>query len=267
MQRLMLVARIAGNRAHYHDLNAGSTRTKRFIKGRTGFAAGFLPKDTSATRFTKMPPSVAKTAAEPEVMRNVQARGPRAQWKADLTTRRRSFVVEHLQSRAESIENETAANRAKLLRGRAERQRLLTADISDVERLSLPSISSTIVADFPTPVARPELSEAVRARNHRKQAALQRNNHLDELLTLHHRASNYITTIAQLEARLQETFHESQADHVARSFANIDTINSKTSARVTEARIMDQVLGTAAEGLPGVLEVNRGIRTKSSDIG
>lgn len=226
-----------------------------YVKGKTGFDQGYLPKFSSNLRRRKQIPSPSLTASPPRLQEHVVPNSPQARWKRELTDRRRGYANHHLKSSEEQVQVTAVSRRTKMLSGQQERQRLLDAEISDIEKLSLPSISSTLAAEYPVLQHSRELINKARAKNFRRAESAKKALSLSRLLNLHHNVVTSVTTLERLDTMLQSTFEDLYAGHNNRSFAVAESISTRRATQETERAIFDELLGTTAGGQPGLLEI------------
>lgn len=233
-------------------------RAATYVKGRSGYDAGFLPRNTSPVRFPKRVATSVETAPVPKSPATSEERlSDYTQWKYDSSKRRQSYMANYINQRAESAPEKRAQDRKKMLLGRAKREQLLNAPISQAEQLSLPSIESTIADEYP--LKDPDQAQRARAKvqNRSKKDKFVADSRLHQLLTLHHNSQTYVSSIEGLDALLESKIGMNQLVDLANKHTFKTHPNMSERRREIETDVYDQILGTAAGGEPGVLEVSR----------
>lgn len=236
-------------------------RASNYVKTKTGYADGFLPKNTSPIRYPRALAPASQTAPEPKLRKTLSS-GPTkySQWQADESARRRSYMSQYIQQRAERMPQKEAADRAKMLAGRSKREGLLSAPTSQAELLSLPSIESTIADEYPLIDREKDIRLRQRLSNRTKYDEIKRTDQLHQFLNIHHKAKHYATTMEQLDTMLAEKINENVSvdnspKHVFPS-ANQQYNSMTIRKKEMESELYDQILGTSAGGEPGILEVS-----------
>lgn len=241
-------------------------RAANYVKGKLGYAEGFLPPRTSPVRYPRALAPASQTAPESR-KGNIPSSRPTkySQWQSEESARRRSYMSQYIEQKSERIPQKESADRAKMLAGRSKREELLSAPNSQAELLSLPSIESTIADEYPLIDHEKNARSIQRLANRTKFSEIKQTDNLHQFLNIHHKAKMYATTIEQLDMMLAEKINENVSvdnspKHVFPS-ANQQYNSMTIRKKELESELYDQILGTTAGGEPGVLEVSNQLKT------
>lgn len=185
-------------------------------------------------------------------------------------------MATHLTKRIEQAPTRTASRRAKQEEGARQRDAALNAPKSEAELLSMPTIDAALLADLaPTSStaaaggaaeAGTEARLAQRRANRAEHDAVRREDKLHALLEIHHRAGRYATDVVSLDKMLTTAFQPILSYNAAPTHTLKQLVDDNNGARAREAaaRLADAQNGTAAGGLPGVVEVGAILEGKAT---
>ncbi|CCG81881.1 protein of unknown function [Taphrina deformans PYCC 5710] len=251
-----------------------SRRAEAYVKGKSGYDEGFLPPRSSPTRFPKSAPTADLTAPQPKTTKITNGHTSiYSKWKYEESDRRRRYMSEHIKHEAEERPKKFAQDRERMMRQKTIRDNLLNAPESRAELLSLPSIERTIADEYPLLDNNKNARANKRLQNRRKNESIKNEIVLHQFLNIHHNSAGYVTTLKGLDTLLESTIGSAnyldvvpkhtltdlamQAGHGAFSYGKVNQV---------EADIDDQIMGTAAGGRPGVMEVSQILSTKTSSL-
>lgn len=235
-------------------------RAQTYVQGKSGYAPGFLPPRSSPVRFPELLPTVERTAASKSVADSQTTRkAGGSHWTNDLTTRRRKYMVDHIEQETSSKAKKLVEDKQRMITNRKVREAKLNSPGSAFEVMSLPSIESMVTDEYPLIDPDKEMRAIKRTQNRLNRAEREREGRLHQFLTIHHKAQEYATSVGELEDMLNSEIPY-QKDY-APGLQYFGTTRTSSRINAIESDVFDQVLGTSAGQKPGVVEISQLLET------
>lgn len=243
-----------------------SRRPKTFVKLKSGYDSGFLPPRSSPKRFPRPPPTAEKTARPRSSESSPGAYNTEAaKWKRDLADSRRKYMTEHIEQSTISLAKKNTDDKERRREGKRLREEKLTAPNSAFETMSLPSIESMILDEYPLQDPDKEERAARRVQNRLRKIARDHSSRLHQFLTIHHNSKNYATSIESLDSMLDDTIGPDKVLDQSPTFQTFTSHRFSARTKETRREVFNQILGTAANNEPGVLEISQLLEDKVSE--
>lgn len=258
-----IIARVAAEKLKATELQ----RAQTYVKAKKGYQKGFLPPGVSPVMRAKTLPDADRTAPLPSeaALEKKQSQGEIAVWRRKVSEIRRTNMRDFLTRQIIAAKEKPARDTNCLNKGRRAREAQLNAPNSGFETMSLPSIESMMIEEYPLKSIDTEMRERQATRNREKKLQKDHKARLHQYLTLHHNAADYATSLEALDSLLDKTIGAYSILDVSSAFNHFQAHRTGARTKEIQREVFNAILGTAGNKEPGVLEVSQVLKENAAE--